>query len=233
MDSSNVPTTFSHPFTMVIAGPTMSGKTFFVRQLLTNPKLIQPAPQRIVWIYSEWQPEYDIMKQHFKHIEFIKGWSPDLYDGFRPSIRNLLVLDDVMTSTKNDMTLSDLFTKGASHRNLSVLFITQNLFFQGRAAVDVRRNSQYIILFKCRQDKRQVTSFAHQVFPDNPKFLMDAFADAISHDHGHLLVDLKPTCPDEFILRSNVLNDDVVVYMEPDAADLIYNKLTEWMSEQK
>jgi hypothetical protein len=112
MDCPHVPTTFSHPFTMVIAGPTMSGKTVFVRELLTNPKLIQPPPERIVWIYSEWQPEYDTMKQHFQHvIEFLKGWSPEVYNGFRASARNLLVLDDVMTSSKNDMTLSDFLRK--------------------------------------------------------------------------------------------------------------------------
>jgi hypothetical protein len=224
MDGINVPTSFHHPFTMVIAGPTMSGKTFFVRQLLTKSNLIEPPPERIVWIYSEWQPEYDRLRDHFQQgIEFIKGWSAELYEKFHPGIRNLLVLDDVMGSTKNDGTLSDLFTKGASHRNLSVLFITQNLFFQGRSAVDVRRNSQYIILFKCRQDKRQVAHFARQTFPENPLFLMNAFADAVSEDHGHLLIDLKPTCPEEYILRSNVLNDDIVVYMQPFAADLIYN----------
>lgn len=224
--SCNVPQHFTHPFTMVISGPTMSGKTHFVRELLIASNRIQPAPERIVWVYSEWQPEYDRLKKHFgRALEFINGWSSEIYDKFQPTERNVVVLDDLMGSSKNDSTLSDLFTKGSSHRNLSVIFITQNLFFQGKSAVDVRRNSQYIILFRCRQDKKAISQYAQQVFPDNPKFMMNAFTDATSANHGHLLIDLKPTCPEEFMLRSNVLCDDALVYMTPARASLIYDGL--------
>lgn len=222
--SSVVPQCLEHPFTMVDAGPTMSGKTYFVRELLITSDRIQPPPQRIVWVYSEWQPEYDKLKKHFgSKIEFVHGWSGEIYNTFEPRLRNVLVLDDVMGSSKNDAALSDLFTKGASHRNLSVIFITQNLYFQGKAAIDIRRNSQYVVLFRCRQDKKTISQYANQVFPDNPKFMLNAFNDATSVNHGHLLVDLKPTCPDEFMLRSNVLRDDAVVYMTPAKASLIYD----------
>lgn len=221
---SSVPLTFQHPFTMVVSGPTMCGKTHWVHELIVRSNKIDPPPERVVWVYSEWQPSYDVLQKHFgNRIEFVKGWTAEVYEKFHSSERNLLVLDDVMTSSKNDSKLSDLFTKGASHRNLSVILIIQNLFFQGRSAVDVRRNSQYTVLFKCRQDKRQLAQYAQQIFPDNIKFMTEAFADATAEPHGHLLVDLKPNCPDEYTLRSNVLGESVVVYMTPENANFIYN----------
>ena len=46
-----------HPFTMMVAASTGGGKTWLVKNLLENrEQWISPAPQRIVWIYGQWQP---------------------------------------------------------------------------------------------------------------------------------------------------------------------------------
>ncbi len=37
-----------------------------------------------------------------------------------------------MNELKDDAILADFFTKGSHHQNMSVLFLTQNLFVQGR-----------------------------------------------------------------------------------------------------
>ena len=48
-----------HPFTMMVAASTGEGKTWFVKHLLENrEQWISPAPQRIIWIYVQWQPLY-------------------------------------------------------------------------------------------------------------------------------------------------------------------------------
>ena len=47
-----------HPFTMVISGPTGSGKTEWTRKLFLSD-LITPAPDRIIWCFGQWQPLYD------------------------------------------------------------------------------------------------------------------------------------------------------------------------------
>ncbi|KFM83158.1 hypothetical protein X975_06245, partial [Stegodyphus mimosarum] len=39
-----------HPFTMVVAGPTSSGKTVFVKKLVQH-RSIDPFPTKIVWCY--------------------------------------------------------------------------------------------------------------------------------------------------------------------------------------
>ena len=55
---------FNHPFTMIVAGPTRSGKTTWVTRLLQNRlKQIKPIPFRIIWCYVHWQPMYDELKR--------------------------------------------------------------------------------------------------------------------------------------------------------------------------
>jgi hypothetical protein len=45
-----------HPFTSMIAGPTGSGKSMFVRRFVPNIKhMMTPKPDRILWCYGEYQ----------------------------------------------------------------------------------------------------------------------------------------------------------------------------------
>jgi hypothetical protein len=64
-------------------------------------------------------------------VEFIKGIPMDLEeDSFlNPQTRNLLILDDMMSNTSKDPRINELFTEGSHHRNLSVIAINQNLFY--------------------------------------------------------------------------------------------------------
>jgi hypothetical protein len=101
-----------------------------------------PPPQRIVWLYKRWQPLYDeISRTVIPQVEFVRGIPYDL-DGnhyFDPRIRNVIVLDDLMSTTAKDPRINDLFTEGSYHRNLSVVTLNQNLFF-GKDLTQ-RRNS--------------------------------------------------------------------------------------------
>ena len=65
---------FEHPFTYIITGMTVSGKTAWVRSLLQQASdTIYPPPERIVWCYSQWQAAYTEMLVAMLHIEFVKG----------------------------------------------------------------------------------------------------------------------------------------------------------------
>jgi len=54
-------------------------------------------------------------------VEFIQGIPLDLEKDtfFNPAVRNIIVLDDLMSTANKDPRISDLFTKGSHHRNLS------------------------------------------------------------------------------------------------------------------
>ena len=55
--------------------------------------------------------------------------------------RNLIIFDDLMTDAKCDKRIADLFTKGSHHRNISIVYLTQNVFPQGKVCRDIALNT--------------------------------------------------------------------------------------------
>lgn len=124
---------FQHPFTANVSGPTCSGKTYFVIMLLQHCKTkISPPPERIMWLYKRWQPLYDVIKTNaYPPVEFIQGIPLDLeQDSFiHPRTRNLVISDDLMSTAAKESRINELFTEGSHHRNLSVIAINQNMYY--------------------------------------------------------------------------------------------------------
>ena len=129
-------TILQHPFTMCVSGPTSCGKTFLVKSILQSfrkkTSLFHPKPQRIVWLYKRWQPLYSELKTTvYPPIEFHQGIPDNLEEDeyLDPRKRNLIVLDDLMSMASKDRRVTDLFTEGSHHRNLSVISLNQNLYY--------------------------------------------------------------------------------------------------------
>ena len=139
---------FKHPFSMVVSGPSGSRKSVWTKKLLLS-SLIQPSPERIIWCFGQWQPLFDNIRKKIPRIEFVNGISDHLNDQHYIDVskRNILVFDDLMTEAKCDQRIADLLTKGSHHRNISVVYLTQNLFPQGKACRDIILNTQYMVLF--------------------------------------------------------------------------------------
>ena len=91
---------FKHPTTILLSEPTGCGKTRFVRRILEE-RLIEPFPTRLIWVYGEWQEDYDLVKTTYHEIEFVQGYSDDIYGSLKPSDRNLLILDDQISETSD------------------------------------------------------------------------------------------------------------------------------------
>ncbi|KAK3739433.1 hypothetical protein QZH41_015587, partial [Actinostola sp. cb2023] len=200
-----------HPFTAIVAGMTGSGKTVWVQNLLQHAsEVIQPPPQRIVWSYSQWQPAYEQMQQTLPGIEFVKGIPHDLDEDwyFDPKVNNLIVIDDQMAETSNDQRILNLFTKGSHHRNLSVIFLCQNVYFQGKIMRTLSLNAAYLVLFKNPRDKLQITTLGKQMYPGKTDQFLHKYEAAVERPYGYLFVDLKPNTPEECRLRTNVLPND-------------------------
>lgn len=60
--------------------------------------------------------------------------------------------------------VSDLFTKGSHHLNVSVIFILQNVFHQSPVMRNISLNSHYMILLKNPRDRAQVRHHAQQLY---------------------------------------------------------------------
>ena len=197
-----------HPFTCMVSGMTGCGKTTWVKRLLEHREhTIRPTPQRIIWFYSIWQPAYNEMQQNIPAIQFVRGIPPTIEndDYFDVSVRNLVVIDDQMSTASKDKQVINMFTQGSHHRNLSVIYLVQNLFHQGKGNRDISLNCHYLVIFKNPRDKLQVLTLAKQMYPRKTHVFLDKYEEAVSRPFGYLFIDLKSTTPDHCRLRTNVL----------------------------
>ena len=188
---------WKHPFTAIVAGPTGSGKSVFTFQFIREAaKMINPTVERIVYCYGEYQDMFN----DYPQVHFNEGL-PDIsqFDGRH---RTLLILDDLM-SESND-SVSNIFTKFSHHRNVSVIFLTQNLFYKSKQSRTMSLNAHYIVLFKNPRDATQVATLARQMYPGQSKFLVEAFKDATEKPFGYLLLDLKADTGEQYRVRTNI-----------------------------
>ncbi|OOY92566.1 hypothetical protein BOW17_12325 [Solemya velum gill symbiont] len=202
---------FKHPFTMILTGPTGAGKTQWVLKMLTYAQqMISPAPQRILYLYSQWQPLYDEMQKVVSGIEFVRHLPSDLDSDafFDPRAPSLVFIDDLMSDATRSESVCNLFTRGSHHRNVSVVCLMQNLFYHGKESRTMSLNSHYLVLFKNPRDQQQISFLARQMYPGKPKLLLDKYVTHTKRPFGYLLVDLKPDTSETRRLLTKVFPDE-------------------------
>ena len=174
----------------------------FVKRLIEHADvMIHPSPERVVWCYGEWQPLYATLPS----VDFREGLpEPSLFD---PNQRTLVVVDDLMAEA--DGRLTQLFTKGSHHRNISVVYIVQNLFNKTKDHRTISLNAHYLVLFKNPRDASQITTIAKQMAPGHTQVVREAFNDATSEPYGYLLVDFKQATPDHLRLRTKLFPGEI------------------------
>jgi hypothetical protein len=210
---------FQHPTTIVLAGPTQCGKTYFLIRAIREG-LFKPEPQRIVWVFSEMQSAYADLVREIPSIEFVKGFTSELYETFDSGVRNLLILDDQMENKaahkRGDNDVTRFFTQGSHHRNLTVVYIVQNLFNQDAAMRTISLNTHYMVLFKNPRDATQIRTLGQQMYPDCKRLLVDAYRDATSQAYGYLLVNLRPNACDALRILTDVFAEEPSAYVPYD-----------------
>ena len=191
---------FKHPFCLLVAGPTGSGKTEFVFRMLQEYKhatTIDSDPLKVLYCYGVWQDGYERLMPSDVHIDFHEGFSYDYLD-HNPDI---VIVDDLMEEMAKDKSLTALFTKTSHHKRISVVFIVQNLFLQSKELRTISLNSHYITLLKNARDRLQVMTLGRQIYPGQSSFFMDAYDAAVSEPFSHLIIDTSAACPDHLRLR--------------------------------
>ena len=148
---------------MVVSGPTMSGKTTFVHALLNDKAMFSNPPGRVYRYYG--QATDDLKGKDY----ILKEGIPESFADIPPN--SVIVLDDLMHEAKDHPGVTNLFTKLVHHRNLFVINITQNFFLRTNETRTRRLNSQYLVLFKNPSDATQIAVIGRQMFPQNPCFL--------------------------------------------------------------
>ena len=117
----------------------------------------------------------------------------------------VLVIDDLMSTCSDDQQMADLVTKHSHHLGISVLHLVQTLFPPGKFSRTISLNCHYIFAFKNCRDSLGISNLFQQVFSGNDrKYALESYENATEKVYGYLLLDLHPTTPNEFRLRTNI-----------------------------
>jgi excinuclease UvrABC ATPase subunit len=192
------------PASIIIAGPSGSGKSTLAIEIVRNAdRVLDVPPQHMLWCYSIYQRAFDGLKE--KGVRFHRGL-PDVDELTRYS-SSLLILDDLLHESNE--TICQIFTRSSHHHKITVIFLTQNIFFNGKHNRTMSLNAGYLFLFRNNRDVTQVGSLARQVMGRHWKHFMEAFEDATKEPYGYLIVDLKADTPVQYRLRTGILPDEI------------------------
>ena len=128
----------------------------------------------------------------------------------RPKRYDVIVIDDLFNEANSQKGFNDLFTKIARHSEITVIFITQNMFHQGGGHRTRNLNVHYLVLFKNPRDRTVIGHIARQAYPHNYKCLTQAFQDATNKPNGYLFIDFTQNCPENMRVRTNIFNGMIV-----------------------
>ena len=189
---------------LLIVGPSGSGKMHFTQELLLdNLHLFETPPTAIHYCYGAWQDKFQSMQK--QGIRFHEGIpeSEDLARWFPQG--GLLVMDDLINESSGDKRVLDLFTKFSHHQNITVLYLCQDMFPNGKYAKSISRNAHYIVAFKNPRDQLRVGNVLYQSFPTTWKNVLEVYREATSRPYGYLMLDLHPSSDDDVRLLSHLL----------------------------
>lgn len=224
---------FSHPFTCLIAGPTQSGKSSFVEKLLKNHKSYMGINLEYIFIFlgtsEEENTKLSSLKKHFpKKVQIFnlrelfpeeKMFKTDCPTFIKDLINTkqgangCLIFDDLMKEMGNCDIALDLFTKYSSHKNISVFYITQNIFYQGKCAslgVTLFKNAHIIVLFMSYFDAATLSHVARKIAPNKKNF--KEMLSYITQLYRYVVLRSGFKVPEALRVTSDYFNEDPVVH---------------------
>ncbi len=70
-----------------------------------------------------------------------------------------------------------------------------------------------MVIFKNPRDRAQIGHLARQVYPQDAKFLLEAYQDATKGPHSYLFLDLSQECMEEYRVRTCIFPNDEKNYV--------------------
>ena len=218
----------SHPFTAIVSGPTSSGKTVWVQRLLSDYKnQIKNIPKNIkcVWCYGQWQKTYSKTLPGCD-IKYVDGLIDE--NEIKNNKPDIIIIDDLMNEVGDSKSLANLFTKGSHHLNISVIFILQNIFHQGKMMRTISLNTHYFFLMKNVRDKSQIMSLGRQLYPYNLKHFLEAFQDATSEPYSYIRIDTTPNTPEKLRLFTRLFKEELPENHRYSFSPIVYQPKNVW-----
>lgn len=197
-----------NPYTMILAGPTRSGKTTFVENVLKNAaQLYSKEPNNFFYFYNLEEPTHEELRKIV--TEFIEGlpdkkWLKDVYEEYGENVT--VIIDDQALNINKE--IAELFSVGSSRKQCNVIFITQNLFGKQKEARDISINCNYVVLFKNPGDQVSAQMFFRRQGPGKAKILFEIYEDATQKPFSYLFIDMQQETHDMDRYLANIFSEN-------------------------
>ena len=141
----------------------------------------------------------------------------------------------MMDGIVNDSKMMKVFTESSHHQNISVIFMTQNIFHPGAKARTISLNTQYMVLFKNSRDRQQIKTLARQKYPDDWLTFMERFKKETNKPYGKLILDLRPNVleKDRFLSDDNELQQKSFNISKPSAKSTLTQMYSQQIKQQR
>ena len=118
---------FETPSSYLVAGPTGSGKTSWIRSLILHKdSVFKKPPEAIHYCYSVWQPQMFNSMLTESNVQFHQGLpTTDMIRSWSEEINGehcMVVLDDLQQDVCSSKETANFFTVISHHMNISFFF---------------------------------------------------------------------------------------------------------------
>ena len=105
------------------------------------------------------------------HVQFVEGIPEDIPSLFSPTCRpGVLVFDDLMRHCSDYERILDLSAKLSHYRDMTYMYLKQNLFPPGKFSRSISLNAHHIITFNDPRDTLGLRTLAQQAFAGQVPF---------------------------------------------------------------
>jgi hypothetical protein len=216
------------PARILIAGPTMCGKSHLILQLIRHRDAVFSGTfERIIYCLPEHslalhQRFLEDLRQSCDNIEIQEGL-PDLEVGniITNPIPKLLVLDDLMDLTFSSRQMLDLMTRESHHASVTVIVTSQNYYAPAKFGKTFVRQCSEKIIFWDKSDGLLLRTLSSQVVPGHPKFFKDCFTWIYKHlpkeQLKYILIDssMLTKMPHQMLVRTCIVPAEGEVTAKP------------------
>ena len=201
----------NHGSTHLLCGPSNSGKTVRVANILRNKDSYIKGGDKIknvVFCYSAWQNIYSQLDSEGVVTKWVNELPTDeqyrdLVAAYANRGGSIVVLDDFLTEINKDMV--QIVCVSSRHYNTSTFLLFQNLFPSNPLARQISLNVKYLYIHKNPRENTQMNFLARQISPNDYKWIVAAYQEATKEPYGCLVIDMTQETPNYLRFRSNVL----------------------------
>ena len=195
---------FNVPARLIIAGYSNSGKSVLCRKIIEK---YHSKFKQILYCGVDSHPLQDNNEIGEKMIVSSEILNPFEYVFNNGDGDLLFVLDDCFLEAVENKNVVNAFTKGR-HKNISTIFITQNMFFKGKHSRNISLNCSHYLLLRNR-DMGQIEILGRQLYGKGKGTdFLNIYKKALSvNTYGYLLVDLGANTPESLQLRTNITGE--------------------------